>query len=58
MATAVVSVNAGAGGGLSNMLPLFGVRKKWELRQFWHRKKNNCANFDVANGTIRVDIKF
>ncbi len=45
------------GGGLSNML-LFGVRKKWELKQFGDRKIKDCANFDVANATIRVDIKF
>ncbi len=37
---------------------LFGVRKKWELKQFCDRKKNDCFNFDVANVIIGVNVKF
>ncbi len=36
----------------------FWSQKKWELKQFCDRKKNDCVNFDVANVTIGVDIKF
>ncbi len=38
MATVVVSVNAGSGGG-GSLATLFGVRKKWELKRFCDRKK-------------------
>ncbi len=37
MATVVVSVNAGSEGG--ELSDIFGVRKKWELKQFCERKK-------------------
>ncbi len=39
------------------MRKLFGVRKKWELKQFCDSKKTT-VNFDVANVIIGVDMKF
>ncbi len=54
MATVVVSVNAGSEGSLAT---LFGVRKKWELKQFCERKKKTVT-FDAAYVKIGVDMKF
>ncbi len=48
MATVVVSVNAGSEGGGGSLATLFGVRKKWELKQFCERKKTTVT-FDVDN---------
>ncbi len=56
MATVIVSVNAGAEGG-GSLVTLFGVRKKWELKQFCERKKTT-VKFDVADLIIGVDMKF
>ncbi len=43
------------GGG--SLATLFGVRKKWELKQFCERKKTTVT-FDVADVKIGVDMKF
>ncbi len=56
MAIVVVSVNAGSDGAQS-LATLFGVRKKWELKQFCERKKTTVT-FDVADVKIGVDMKF
>ncbi len=32
--------------------------KKWDLKQFCDRKKNDRVNFDAANVMIGVDMKF
>ncbi len=56
MATVVVSVNAGSEGG-GSLATLFGVRKKWELKQFCERKKKTVT-FDAAYVKIGVDMKF
>ncbi len=45
------------GGGLSDMWALFGVRKKWNLKQFCDWKKNGCFTFDIANVIIGVHVK-
>ncbi len=55
MAKVVVSVNAGSGGG--SLATLFGVRKKWELKQFCEWKKTTVT-FDVADVKIGVDMIF
>ncbi len=55
MATVVVSVNAGSEGG--SLATLLEVRKKWELKQFWERKKTTVT-FDFADVKIGVDMKF
>ncbi len=56
MATAVVSLKAGSEGG-GSLATLFGVRKKWELKQFCERRKKTVT-FDAAYVKIGVDIKF
>ncbi len=43
------------GGG--SLATLFGVRKKWELKQFCERKKTTVT-FDIADVKIGVDMKF
>ncbi len=44
-------------GGGGSLATLFGVRKKWELKQFCERKKTTVT-FDIADVKIGVDMKF
>ncbi len=59
MATVIVSVNAGAGGGggLATCEHFLESEKSGNCDSFV-TGKNDCVNFDVANVTIGVDVKF
>ncbi len=58
MATVGVPVNAATGGGTWRQVGTFWSLKKVETQTVLLQEKNDCVNFDVANVTIGVDIKF
>ncbi len=54
MATVVVSVNAGAGGGTKRQMSTFWSQKKVGTETVLSQQKHDCVNFDVANVIIVI----